>query len=201
MSEADGVESGAICKRGFTHLQFAEKPEAPEAERHLGRVEGFLFSRSGKIEGTLAYVGWHRRWCSRRARLSSKLTLMHSTYSRECFRNARVSIVTAIDSILGSGVCRDSTTGRAQVVIEASDSVGLHMQQPPRGGTWVGVLVFRQYLMGGACKGQDAHRVRNQQTFRSNKRKIIFFIIQGQDAHRASINEDFKTSLQPCEKQ
>nr|KAF7398036.1 hypothetical protein H0235_016044 [Vespula pensylvanica] len=37
MSEADGVDGGAICKRGFTHLQFAEKPEAPEAERHLER--------------------------------------------------------------------------------------------------------------------------------------------------------------------
>nr|KAF7402019.1 hypothetical protein H0235_015355 [Vespula pensylvanica] len=37
MSEADGVESGAICKRGFTHLQFADKPETPEAERHLER--------------------------------------------------------------------------------------------------------------------------------------------------------------------
>ncbi|KAL2737447.1 hypothetical protein V1477_012403 [Vespula maculifrons] len=36
MSEADGVDSGAICKRGFIHLQFAEKPEAPEVERHLG---------------------------------------------------------------------------------------------------------------------------------------------------------------------
>ncbi|KAL2741869.1 hypothetical protein V1477_009498 [Vespula maculifrons] len=35
MSEADGVDSGAICKRGFIHLQFAEKPEAPEAERHV----------------------------------------------------------------------------------------------------------------------------------------------------------------------
>ncbi|KAL2741865.1 hypothetical protein V1477_009494 [Vespula maculifrons] len=35
MPEADGVDSGAICKRGFIHLQFAEKPEAPEAERHL----------------------------------------------------------------------------------------------------------------------------------------------------------------------
>ncbi|KAL2736292.1 hypothetical protein V1477_012801 [Vespula maculifrons] len=43
MSEADGVDSGAICKRGFIHLQFAEKPEAPEAERHLARS-----SRSGK---------------------------------------------------------------------------------------------------------------------------------------------------------
>ncbi|KAL2742122.1 hypothetical protein V1477_009751 [Vespula maculifrons] len=36
MSEADGVDGGAICKRGFIHLQFAAKPEAPEAERHLG---------------------------------------------------------------------------------------------------------------------------------------------------------------------
>nr|KAF7429503.1 hypothetical protein H0235_005901 [Vespula pensylvanica] len=36
MFEADGVDSGAICKRGFTHLQFAEKPETPEAEKHLG---------------------------------------------------------------------------------------------------------------------------------------------------------------------
>ncbi|KAL2742946.1 LOW QUALITY PROTEIN: hypothetical protein V1477_008435 [Vespula maculifrons] len=35
MSEADGVDGGAICKRGFIHLQFAEKPEAPEVERHL----------------------------------------------------------------------------------------------------------------------------------------------------------------------
>ncbi|KAF7406568.1 hypothetical protein HZH68_005937 [Vespula germanica] len=113
MSEADGVDSGAICKRGFTHLQFAEKPEAPEAERHLG---------SRILE----------RLCSR-ARSSPKLTLTHSTYSRECFRNARVSIVAAVDSILGSGVCRESTTGRAQA------SVGLQMQQPPRGGTWVGI--------------------------------------------------------------
>ncbi|KAL2721158.1 hypothetical protein V1477_019978 [Vespula maculifrons] len=36
MFEADGVDGGAICKRGFIHLQFAEKHEAPEAERHLG---------------------------------------------------------------------------------------------------------------------------------------------------------------------
>ncbi|KAL2721631.1 hypothetical protein V1477_020451 [Vespula maculifrons] len=36
MSEADGVDGGAICKRGFIHLQFAAKPEVPEAERHLG---------------------------------------------------------------------------------------------------------------------------------------------------------------------
>ncbi|KAL2739666.1 hypothetical protein V1477_011055 [Vespula maculifrons] len=44
MSEADGVDSGAICKRGFIHLQFAEKPEAPEAERHLGsRILEFNF--------------------------------------------------------------------------------------------------------------------------------------------------------------
>ncbi|KAF7406565.1 hypothetical protein HZH68_005934 [Vespula germanica] len=37
MSEADGVEGGAVCKRGFTHHHFAEKPETPEAERHLER--------------------------------------------------------------------------------------------------------------------------------------------------------------------
>ncbi|KAL2734106.1 LOW QUALITY PROTEIN: hypothetical protein V1478_003804 [Vespula squamosa] len=36
MSEADGVDGGAFRKRGLTHLQWAEKPEAPEAERHLG---------------------------------------------------------------------------------------------------------------------------------------------------------------------
>ncbi|KAL2744095.1 LOW QUALITY PROTEIN: hypothetical protein V1477_007585 [Vespula maculifrons] len=157
MSEADGVDSGAICKRGFIHLQFAEKPEAPEAERHLGSwileipvspristcrkrfiaqgpsrdldfyTESFYLWRRrisflpfGQDRRTLAYVGWQRRWCSR-ARLSPKLALTYSTYSRECFRNARVSIVTAVDSILDSGVCRESTTGRAQVVIEASD--------------------------------------------------------------------------------
>ncbi|KAL2718365.1 LOW QUALITY PROTEIN: hypothetical protein V1478_012241 [Vespula squamosa] len=36
MSEADGVDGGAFRQRGLTHLQWAEKPEAPEAERHLG---------------------------------------------------------------------------------------------------------------------------------------------------------------------
>ncbi|KAL2742051.1 hypothetical protein V1477_009680 [Vespula maculifrons] len=47
MSEADGVDGGAICKRGFIHLQFAEKLEAPEAERHLG-------SRILEVESPLA---------------------------------------------------------------------------------------------------------------------------------------------------
>ncbi|KAL2721715.1 hypothetical protein V1477_020535 [Vespula maculifrons] len=47
MSEADGVDSGAICKRGFIHLQFAAKPEAPEAERHLVCCEA-RSTRSGK---------------------------------------------------------------------------------------------------------------------------------------------------------
>ncbi|KAL2746785.1 hypothetical protein V1477_005155 [Vespula maculifrons] len=69
MSEADGVDSGAICKRGFIHLQFAEKPEAPEAERHLGSwiLESDLSSNgsfhnrlldanTGKIERTLTPV-------------------------------------------------------------------------------------------------------------------------------------------------
>ncbi|KAL2713764.1 hypothetical protein V1478_016321 [Vespula squamosa] len=35
ISEADGVDGRAFCKRGLIHLQFAEKPEAPEVERHL----------------------------------------------------------------------------------------------------------------------------------------------------------------------
>ncbi|KAL2748902.1 hypothetical protein V1477_002838 [Vespula maculifrons] len=83
MFEADGVDSGAICKRDFIHLQFAEKHEAPEAERHLG-VEGFLFSGSGKKDG-------------------------HS------LKSAGIG-----DSILGSDVCRETTTGRAEVVMEAS---------------------------------------------------------------------------------
>ncbi|KAL2738405.1 hypothetical protein V1477_011764 [Vespula maculifrons] len=69
MSEADGVDSGAICKRGFIHLQFAAKPEAPEAERHLGSriLESDLSSNgsfhnrlldanTGKVERTLTPV-------------------------------------------------------------------------------------------------------------------------------------------------
>ncbi|KAL2744820.1 hypothetical protein V1477_007362 [Vespula maculifrons] len=70
MSEADGVDSGAICKRGFIHLQFAEKPEAPEAERHLG--------------------------------------------SR---------------------------------ILEPRQTVGLQLQQPPRGGTWVGNYAGNAYFV------------------------------------------------------
>ncbi|KAL2740041.1 hypothetical protein V1477_010511 [Vespula maculifrons] len=42
MSEADGVDVGAFCKRGFIQLQFPEKLEAPEAERHHGSVESPL---------------------------------------------------------------------------------------------------------------------------------------------------------------
>ncbi|KAL2724761.1 hypothetical protein V1477_018622 [Vespula maculifrons] len=37
MSEADGVDGGAFRKQGFIHLHFSEKPETPEAERHLER--------------------------------------------------------------------------------------------------------------------------------------------------------------------
>ncbi|KAL2717584.1 hypothetical protein V1478_013284 [Vespula squamosa] len=36
MSEADGVDGEAYRKRGLTYLQLAEKPETPDAERHLG---------------------------------------------------------------------------------------------------------------------------------------------------------------------
>ncbi|KAL2726643.1 neurotrimin-like isoform X2 [Vespula squamosa] len=33
--ETDGVDGRTFHNRGLTHLQLAEKPEAPEAERHL----------------------------------------------------------------------------------------------------------------------------------------------------------------------
>ncbi|KAL2713820.1 hypothetical protein V1478_016377 [Vespula squamosa] len=45
MSEADGVDGGAFRKRGLTHLQWAEKPEAPEAERHLEGMSPFFRTR------------------------------------------------------------------------------------------------------------------------------------------------------------
>ncbi|KAL2747381.1 hypothetical protein V1477_004073 [Vespula maculifrons] len=57
MSEADGVDGGAICKRGFTHLQFAEKSEAPEAERHLGSVESPL-ARGSPMQQPPRGVTW-----------------------------------------------------------------------------------------------------------------------------------------------
>ncbi|KAL2747555.1 hypothetical protein V1477_004247 [Vespula maculifrons] len=59
MSEADGVDGGAICKRGFIHLQFAEKPEAPEAERHLdttGRVSRCLKPTVWTVEQSVSGV-------------------------------------------------------------------------------------------------------------------------------------------------
>ncbi|KAL2731601.1 hypothetical protein V1477_015424 [Vespula maculifrons] len=64
-------------------------------------------------------------------------------------------------------------------------------------------LFFSTYSLSFVLciRGQDAHRAKNQQTFSSNKKRIILFVIQGQDAHRASINKDFKKSLQPCAKQ
>ncbi|KAL2721411.1 hypothetical protein V1477_020231 [Vespula maculifrons] len=109
MFEADGVDGGAICKRGFIHLQFAEKPEAPEAERHLGswilERRKISFLPFGQDRRTLAYVGWHRRWCSR-ARLSPTLAPTYSTYSRECFRNTRThgAAILAFGGLNSSGV-------------------------------------------------------------------------------------------------
>ncbi|KAL2724349.1 LOW QUALITY PROTEIN: hypothetical protein V1478_008862, partial [Vespula squamosa] len=130
MSEADGVDGGAFRKRGLTHLQWAEKPEAPEAERPLGtRI----------------------RWCPR-SRLSPSLVPTYSTYSRECSRDTRVSIVSAVGFNLGSRrICRESTTGRAQV------PVGPRMQQPPRGGTWVGNTCMIQSSMIQVLPGEWLH--------------------------------------------
>ncbi|KAF7388747.1 hypothetical protein HZH68_012689 [Vespula germanica] len=59
MSEADGVDGGAFCKRGFTHHHFAEKPEAPKAERHLdttGRVSRYLKPTVWTVEHSVSGV-------------------------------------------------------------------------------------------------------------------------------------------------
>ncbi|KAF7389370.1 hypothetical protein HZH66_010507 [Vespula vulgaris] len=37
MSEADGMDGGVFHQQGLVHLQFSDKPETPEAERHLER--------------------------------------------------------------------------------------------------------------------------------------------------------------------
>ncbi|KAF7385638.1 hypothetical protein HZH66_011480 [Vespula vulgaris] len=37
MSEADGVDGGVLRQQGLVRLQFSDKPETPEAERHLER--------------------------------------------------------------------------------------------------------------------------------------------------------------------
>ncbi|KAL2742304.1 hypothetical protein V1477_009933 [Vespula maculifrons] len=93
MSEADGVDGGAICKRGFIHLQFAEKPEAPERESNIsskGSVHNRLLdANTGRIGRTRAHV------------------------------SAGIGVVF-------SGAIKSPTPA------------GPQMQQPPRGGTWVG---------------------------------------------------------------
>ncbi|KAL2747042.1 LOW QUALITY PROTEIN: hypothetical protein V1477_005412 [Vespula maculifrons] len=89
MSEADGVDSGAICKRGFIHLQFAEKPEAPEAERHLGSWILEIPSAGLQMQQPPRGGTWVGSTCD--VSISSSLQL-----------------------------------------------VGPQMQLPPRGGTWVG---------------------------------------------------------------
>ncbi|KAL2733166.1 hypothetical protein V1477_014134 [Vespula maculifrons] len=149
MSEADGVDSGAICKRGFIHLQFAEKPEAPEAERHLERR---LFDHAGHanftVESPLARgspdTATSKRWDLERrlfdhaghANFTVESPLARGSpdtatskwwdlgrHDRSCLEMSEADVWTVEHSvsILGSGVCRESTTGCAEVVIEASD--------------------------------------------------------------------------------
>ncbi|KAL2731218.1 hypothetical protein V1477_015546 [Vespula maculifrons] len=94
MSEADGVDGGAIC------AAIVASPKDHRGTQIFIRVfkESFYLRRGrisflpfGQARRKFAYVDWHRRWCSR-ARLSPKLDPTYSTYSRECFRNTRVSI-------------------------------------------------------------------------------------------------------------
>ncbi|KAL2737919.1 hypothetical protein V1478_002005 [Vespula squamosa] len=109
MSEANGVDGGAFRKRNLTHLQLAEKSKAPEAERHLETWD-----------------------------LDPSLVPTYSTYSRECFRDTRVSILSAVGFNLGSRhICRESTTGRAQVVIEALRSCDIVVKSRVSVSSWV----------------------------------------------------------------
>nr|KAF7397005.1 hypothetical protein H0235_016542 [Vespula pensylvanica] len=115
MSEADGVDGGAICKRGFTHLQFAEKPEAPEAERHLGSWI-LEFRYIGAEFDVSSYDSIHIR-------------LLDANTGRIGRTLASVSAGT---DVVFSGANKSPTSPRYLV--------GPQMQQPPRGGTWVGSI-------------------------------------------------------------
>ncbi|KAF7411112.1 hypothetical protein HZH66_000008 [Vespula vulgaris] len=55
MSETDSVDGGAICKRGFIHLQFAEKSEALEAKKHPERELAIMGKLKTKPILTVSY--------------------------------------------------------------------------------------------------------------------------------------------------
>ncbi|KAL2734978.1 hypothetical protein V1477_013504 [Vespula maculifrons] len=83
MSEADGVDGGAIC------AAIVASPKDHRGTQIFIRVfkESFYLRRGrisflpfGQARRKFAYVDWHRRWCSR-ARLSPKLDPTYSTYS------------------------------------------------------------------------------------------------------------------------
>ncbi|KAL2715224.1 LOW QUALITY PROTEIN: hypothetical protein V1478_014922, partial [Vespula squamosa] len=105
--------------RGFSDAATVSSPKDHFVNDGFRFLHGCLRNLSTRRKDIRSYVGWHKRWCSR-ARLSPSLVPTYSTYSRECFRDTHVSIVSAVGFNLKSRcICRESTTGRAQVVIEA----------------------------------------------------------------------------------
>ncbi|KAF7402235.1 hypothetical protein HZH66_004502 [Vespula vulgaris] len=101
MFEADGVDGGAMCKRGFTHVQFAEKPEALEAERHLG---SWILDTIGRAQVVIE---------------ASDVGLLSNT-------------VKSVPKCGDKWGCNFSVW-RVEFIFAS-----LQMQEPPRGGTWVG---------------------------------------------------------------
>ncbi|KAL2732440.1 hypothetical protein V1477_014681 [Vespula maculifrons] len=138
MFEADGVDSGAICKRGFIHLQFAEKPEAPEAERHLGsrilehdRSCLEMFEADGVDSGAICKRGFIH------------LQFAEKPEAPEAERHLVSVGWVPWNGPLGVGFCAgllpSVPNNRAGFLYSGfARPVGLQLQQPPLGGTWVG---------------------------------------------------------------
>ncbi|KAL2747423.1 LOW QUALITY PROTEIN: hypothetical protein V1477_004115 [Vespula maculifrons] len=168
MSEADGVDGGAICKRGFTHLQFAEKSEAPEAERHLGSVESPL-ARGSPMQQPPRGVTWVGSTCyisksykvqvfpsewlhiSKSFPFNSKLKFAHFTFFLTSSVYSAITTQSDVSSVHTLSLnANTGRIGRTLTPVSAGTDVvfsganksptlaGPKMQQPPSGGTWVG---------------------------------------------------------------
>ncbi|KAL2732992.1 hypothetical protein V1477_015233 [Vespula maculifrons] len=162
MFEADGVDSGAICKRGFIHLQFAEKPEAPEAERHLGsrilehdRSCLEMFEADGVDSGAICKRGFiHLQFAEKpeapeaERHLGSRI-LEHDRSCLEMFE---------ADGVDSGAICKRGFIHlQFAEKPEAPEPAGPQMQQPPRGGTWVDSTCMRQSNMMQVLSGEWLH--------------------------------------------
>ncbi|KAL2749479.1 LOW QUALITY PROTEIN: hypothetical protein V1477_002419 [Vespula maculifrons] len=167
MFEADGVDGGAICKRGFIHLQFAEKSEAPEAERHLGSriLEVPVSPRISTCSNLHAMGPGSVILSLRRNLMRCKYYRANSCTFQNLFENLFHVILRYIShdfihlssDLSSKGSFHNrllyANTGRigrtltpvsagTDVVFSGANKsptlVGPQMQQPPSGGTWVG---------------------------------------------------------------